>query len=118
MPDRMFYDTGSNLEKALRDLGIDPVDLGVDLENNEDVGGSWIDMYSSSNVDAIAYNPVSQRMLVAFRRKYDRPEGERRLYQYFGVPDDLYDDLFSAGSPGGTVWDRLRRAGYSYNRLS
>lgn len=105
-----------NNEERLRALGIEPADLtsaGDPLEGGEIL----IPMYHSSNVEAVAYNKHSHILLVLFRRKSDRPEDTPRGYKYYDVDEELYDDLFSAGSPGGTVWERLRRSGVSYSRF-
>lgn len=103
-------------EYWLSHFGITPVDLtsaGAEPEGGE----RWIMMTASQNVDAIAYNSHSRILLVSFRRKEDRPETLPRMYKYYEVDDDLYDDLFSSGSPGATVWERLRRAGVTFSRL-
>lgn len=90
---------------------------GIADQDIEDYELVWIPNYTSSNVDAIAYLPQRRELFIAFRRKYDRPESTQRVYRFPNIDEDLYDDLFSAGSPGGTVWDRLRRTGASYEKL-
>lgn len=114
--DTLIVNTATDFEKALKDYGLEPVDMDVDVDDQGNISATWITLNHSSNVEAIAYNPVNKRLLVAFRRKHDREEMVARTYQYFDVPEDVYDDLFSAGSPGGTVWAQLRDK-YSYNRL-
>lgn len=104
-------------ENVLSQLGITTADLTSATDDFLEGGEILIPTYHSSNVESVGYNPHSKILLVLFRRKIDRPEASPRLYKYYGVDEELYDDLFSAGSPGGTVWERLRRANVPYSRL-
>jgi len=65
---------------------------------------------------------VESRMLlsVGYDRETSTLEVEFRgggVYQYFGVPETVYDGLLSAGSKGGYFDDNIKKAGYPYARV-
>lgn len=113
--DPIFVGNSDQKAEFLQQLGITPADLtsaGEPLEGGEIL----IPTFHSSNVESIGYNKHTKRLVVLFQRKKDRPESTPRIYIYTDVEDELFDELFSAGSPGHEVWERLRRAGVSYSR--
>jgi hypothetical protein len=83
---------------------------------------------SSSNVAAIGYDPgdagVPMHGVSLDRRAAAPTVGDLyvqfrngSLYVYRGVEESVYDDMFSAASPGRFVWRELRDR-YPYERLS
>lgn len=48
---------------------------------------------TSSNIEAVAYNPHASRLYVVFKN--------RRQYRYDGVSPDIVDQFLTAGSKGG-----------------
>ena len=114
-PPRRLLQGGRAIHDVAESLGIDASDANIDIEDESVI--AWIHTYHSSNVEGLLYAPLSMVLMVAFRRKFDRPEQSERVYRYFNVTEELYDELFSSGSPGGTVWARLRRAGVAFERL-
>ena len=63
---------------------------------------------SSSNLAEIGYDPPTQTLEVYFK--------SGRIYQYFDVPERIYDDLRTAGSPGGYL-NRAVKGQYRYARV-
>lgn len=47
---------------------------------------------SSSNLAAVDWNPETEEMVITFH--------QGRQYTYQGVPEDVYQGLLDAGSPG------------------
>ena len=47
---------------------------------------------SSSNIESIGYDPAAQILEVAFLN--------HTVYQYFNVPQHVYEELMAAGSHG------------------
>jgi hypothetical protein len=63
---------------------------------------------SSSNLASIGYDPDSQVLEVEFLNG--------GLYQYFGVPQGLYDELMAAGSHGSFFSQHIRNQ-FQFERL-
>lgn len=63
---------------------------------------------SSSNLEDVGYDPATQTLEVGFKNG--------RIYQYFGVPEDVRDGLMNAGSPGGYL-SREVKGKYRYARV-
>lgn len=64
----------------------------------------------SSNVASIGYDSSSSTLEVEFLNG--------GIYQYFGVPDYIYEGLMNAASKGTYLNQNVIRAGYSYSRIS
>jgi len=65
---------------------------------------------SSSNIRSIGYDPQSGVLEVEFTT------GD--VYQYFNVPEHLYQGLLSAASPGQFLNINIIRYGYRYWKVS
>lgn len=63
---------------------------------------------SSSNVDAVGYDPDGERLYVRFH------SGD--IYEYHGVPKDVYEDLLAAPSVGRFLNYEIKGR-YSYSRV-
>ena len=64
---------------------------------------------SSSNIASIGYDPNSQTLEVEFHGG--------RVYQYYGVPQQMFDNLVQAPS-AGRFFHVYIREGYPYSRIS
>jgi hypothetical protein len=64
---------------------------------------------SSSNLASVGYEPTSQTLEVEFQNG--------SIYQYFGVPADVYQELLGASSKG-SYFGRAIRNVYPYSRVS
>jgi hypothetical protein len=64
---------------------------------------------SSSNLASVGYDPASATLEIEFRSS--------GVYQYYGVPVDVYDGLMSAGSKGTFFDQSIKKAGYSYSKV-
>lgn len=69
-----------------------------------------MDRYSvaSSNIASIGYDAPSQTLEVEFL--------SGTIYQYFGVPENMYDELMQAGSKGRFLNTYIKNA-YGYSRV-
>ena len=63
---------------------------------------------SSSNLADVGYDLATQTLEVGYKNG--------RIYQYFDVPEHIYDDLMRAGSPGGYL-SREVKGKYRYARV-
>lgn len=64
---------------------------------------------SSSNLKAVGYEPITQKLQVAFLGG--------SLYEYSGVPAPVHAGLMAAGSHG-TYFDRyIKNGSYPYRRI-
>lgn len=63
---------------------------------------------NSSNLWSVGYDPISQTLEVEFRNGSD--------YQYFGVPQAVYNGLMAAPSHGRYHYYNIRY-GYNYQRI-
>jgi hypothetical protein len=64
---------------------------------------------SSSNLASVGYDPEQRILEVEFLN--------RSVYQYLGVPSQVYSGLMSAGSHGSYLDLHVKEAGYSYRRV-
>lgn len=63
---------------------------------------------ASSNIASIGYDAPSQTLEVEFL--------SGTIYQYFGVPENMYDELMQAGSKGRFLNTYIKNA-YGYSRV-
>lgn len=66
------------------------------------------DPVSSSNLAEVGYHQATQTLEVCFKNG--------RVYQYFDVPEHVYEGLKSADSPGGYL-SREMKGKYRYARV-
>jgi hypothetical protein len=64
----------------------------------------------SSNIASIGYSTESSTLEVEFLNG--------SVYQYFGVPKDVFDSLMNSSSKGSFLDHNVKKAGYSYCRIS
>jgi KTSC domain len=64
---------------------------------------------SSSNLAAVGYDPATKTLEVEFK-------GSGAVYQYAGVPQDIYDSFIKAESVGRYFQTYIRPC-YEYKRL-
>jgi hypothetical protein len=65
---------------------------------------------SSANISAISYDETSHSLCIRFNNGTE--------YHYFGVPQDVYEGLLTAGSVGRFFDEKVKKAGYSYARIA
>lgn len=65
-------------------------------------------LVASSNIASIGYDESSQTLEVEFING--------SIYQYYGVPQNMYDRLMEAGSKGKFLNTYIRNA-YGYSRV-
>lgn len=63
---------------------------------------------ASSNIASIGYDAPSQTLEVEFL--------SGTIYQYYGVPENMYDQLMQAGSKGRFLNTYIKNA-YGYSRV-
>jgi hypothetical protein len=63
---------------------------------------------SSTNIASIGYDPSTQILEVEFL--------SGGIYQYFGVPDYIYESFLNAGSKGSFFHEQIRNV-YAYVRI-
>ena len=63
---------------------------------------------SSSNLMSVDYNPLTQTLTVQFHGG--------RVYEYYGVPQNIFDGLISAASKG-RFHHRYIKNSYRYRRV-
>ena len=64
---------------------------------------------SSSNLKSVGYDPISRTLEIEFLN-----DG---IYQYFGVPESVYQGLISASSHGQYFDSHIKKGGYSYRKI-
>lgn len=64
---------------------------------------------SSSNIASIGYDSTNQILEVEFLNG--------SIYQYYDVPETLYDGLMSADSHGKYLNEYIKKGGYRYERV-
>ena len=64
---------------------------------------------SSSNLQDVGYDAPAQILEIGFING--------RVYQYFDVPESVYDGLMSADSHGKYFDAEIKKAGYSYRQV-
>jgi hypothetical protein len=65
---------------------------------------------NSSNIGSIGYDPETATLRIQFVKG--------GIYDYQGVPQDVYEGLLSSGSKGNFVNEFIKKAGYPCIRLS
>jgi len=63
----------------------------------------------SSNIRSIGYNPQSRILEVEFT------SGD--IYQYFDIPERLYEELMRATSHGGFLDENIVKFNYRYQKI-
>ena len=61
----------------------------------------FVDTFNSSNIDALAYDPVKKQLWVRFKGN--------DVYTYFDVPLQVYRGFWSAPSKGHYFWEKIRK---------
>ncbi|MEW6211581.1 MAG: KTSC domain-containing protein [Acidobacteriota bacterium] len=64
---------------------------------------------SSSNLASVGYDPQTNTLEIEFH--------SGSIYQYFNVPQSIYDGLMGAGSHGRYFDAHIKKAGYPYRRI-
>ena len=64
----------------------------------------------SSNLASIGYEPDTSTLEIEFVTG--------SIYQYFGVPQAVYEELMNASSKGSYFYRQVREAGYSYVKIA
>lgn len=64
---------------------------------------------SSSNLDSVGYDEDSQTLEIAFLNG--------GVYQYYEVPNEVYEGLMNASSHGKYFDKNIKKAGYSYKKI-
>ena len=62
----------------------------------------------SSNIESIGYDPDTETLEVEFIKG--------GLYQYYGVPEHIYNELMSVSSHGGYLASNIKGT-YSYSKV-
>ncbi len=63
----------------------------------------------SSDLASVGYDLASSILEIEFH--------SGGIYQYFGVPQYIYEGLMSAGSKGTYFHQNIKNAGYSYSKI-
>lgn len=63
---------------------------------------------TSSNIEAIGYDPDSETLQIEFKNG--------STYQYFDVPEKVYEELRDAGSVGAYLSSNIKGA-FRYSRV-
>jgi hypothetical protein len=64
---------------------------------------------TSTDVNSVGYDVDNQVLQIEFHKG--------GTYQYFGVPQNVYDDLMGSDSKGKYVNSNIKKAGYSFSKL-
>lgn len=64
----------------------------------------------SSSVSSVGYDRESSTLEIEFLNG--------SVYQYFGVPESIFDGLMNAPSKGTFLDQFVKKAGYSYARIA
>lgn len=64
---------------------------------------------SSSDLLSVGYEEESQILEIEFLKG--------GIYQYYGVPIDIYNGLMNAGSKGSYFHQNIKKGGYSCNKV-
>lgn len=64
---------------------------------------------SSSNIASIGYDTIAMILEVEFL--------DGSIYQYFDVPETLYEGLMTAESHGKYLYEYIKKGGYRYERI-
>jgi hypothetical protein len=63
----------------------------------------------SSNLASVGYDPSSMTLEIEFKKS--------GVYQYFEVPESVYEELMNANSHGEYFDANIKKAGYSYRKM-
>lgn len=61
----------------------------------------FVDNFSSSNIDGIAYDGLKKQLWVRFK--------DNSVYTYFNIPFSVYRGFISSPSKGHYFWEKIRR---------
>jgi len=64
----------------------------------------------SRNLAAVGYDSSTLMLEIEFN--------SGGIYQYYGVPQEIYEGLMNAGSQGTYFHQNIKMAGYSYSKVS
>ena len=64
----------------------------------------------SSNLASVGYDPQTATLEVEFLNG--------SIYQYFSVPESVYNGLINASSKGSYLDQFVKKAGYQYRKVS
>ena len=68
------------------------------------------DYVNSSNLESVAYDSDSMTLEVEFKHG--------GIYQYFNVPESIYNGLMNASSHGSYFDLNVKKGGYSYSKVN
>ena len=60
----------------------------------------------SSHLASVGYDSVTSTLVIEFHNG--------RIYQYFAVPQEIYDGLMNAASKGSYLHQNIKKGGYAY----
>lgn len=63
----------------------------------------------SSNLASVGYDSYSMTLEIEFKKS--------GVYQYFKVPENVYEELMDADSHGEYFDANIKKAGYSYKKV-
>jgi hypothetical protein len=63
----------------------------------------------SSNLVSVGYDPETLTLEIEFHNG--------GIYQYIGVPPEIYEGLISAGSKGTFFHQFIKKGGYTYSKV-
>lgn len=66
-------------------------------------------LVESSNLASIGYDAENESLEVEFKNG--------GIYQYFDVPENVYDELMSASSHGQYFDRNIKKAGYEFQKM-
>ncbi len=90
------------------------IKLGMTNSDEMFLGGTTVfdhEFPNSTSIRKIAYNKVTQNLIVEFRNP-------QLKYEYKAIPEEVVTELISATSAGRFLSDNIKKAGYSYRVLS
>ena len=64
---------------------------------------------TSSNLASVGYDAANEILEVEFKHG--------GVYQYFGVPENVYDELMNADSHGQYFDRNIKKAGYEFQKI-
>jgi hypothetical protein len=63
----------------------------------------------SSHLATVGYEIETSTLEIEFKKS--------GIYQYFGVPQEIYEGLMAAGSKGQYFDQQIKKAGYPYTKI-
>jgi hypothetical protein len=87
------------------------------FDNGQYAPRNW-DPVESSNLEAVSWVPThTDKDGVRLGRLYvEFKSGD--IYRYSDVPEGDADAIVSSDSPGGTLYEQIKLAGYSYQQVA